>query len=248
MLTAIAAGMIRQARPHVLFLHLIQLDFLQHRGGRDAPDLTAAVARVDRHVATLVRAVADAGLADRTAIVVTGDHGFQDVAQQVAPNEILVRAGLRDCPRLGEGWRATVHGAGGGAGVFVNPPGDAAAAAAAEGALRRDAGTAFTVISRRELDDLGAMPGAAFGLEVAPGFGYHGACRAPLVRAGRGGTHGFLPSRPTMATGFIAYGAGVKSGVVIDRVRLIDVAPTAARLLGLAPPPVEGRVLTEILE
>jgi hypothetical protein len=51
-----------------------------------------------------------------------------------------------------------------------------------------------------------------------------------------------------MATGFIAHGAGVKPGVVVDRVRLVDVAPTVARLLGLALPPVEGRVLAEILE
>jgi hypothetical protein len=92
------------------------------------------------------------------------------------------------------------------------------------------------------------MPGAAFGLEVAPGYGYSGACRGPLVRAGRGGTHGFLPTRPAMATGFIAHGAGVKPGVVIERVRLVDVAPTVARLLGLATPPMEGRVLAEILE
>jgi Type I phosphodiesterase / nucleotide pyrophosphatase len=248
MLTAVAAAMLRQVRPHLLLLHLIELDFVQHGGGRDAADLAAAVARVDGHVATLVRAVADAGLADRTAIVVTGDHGFQDVAQQVAPNEILARAGLRGCPRAGDAWRAAVHGAGGGAGVFVNPPGDVAAAAAAEQALRREAGGAFTVLSRRELDDLGAMPGAAFGLEVAPGYGYSGACRGPLVRAGRGGTHGFLPTRPAMATGFIAHGAGVKPGVVIERVRLVDVAPTVARLLGLATPPMEGRVLAEILE
>ena len=51
-----------------------------------------------------------------------------------------------------------------------------------------------------------------------------------------------------MATGFIAAGAGVRRGVVLDRIRLIDIAPTAAHLLGIAAPPVEGRVLREILE
>jgi hypothetical protein len=51
-----------------------------------------------------------------------------------------------------------------------------------------------------------------------------------------------------MATGFIASGSGVRGGVALERMRLIDVAPTAARLLGLTPPRVEGRVLDEILE
>jgi hypothetical protein len=50
-----------------------------------------------------------------------------------------------------------------------------------------------------------------------------------------------------MPTGFIAAGAGVRAGVSLERVRLIDVAPTAARLLGIQAPPVEGRVLEEIL-
>ena len=61
------------------------------------------------------------------------------------------------------------------------------------------------------------------------------------------GMHGYLPSRPSMATGFVAAGAGVRAGVTLERMRLIDVAPTAARLLGVSAPAVEGRVLEEIL-
>ena len=51
-----------------------------------------------------------------------------------------------------------------------------------------------------------------------------------------------------MATGFIAAGSGVRAGTVLERIRLIDIAPTAARLLGIAAPAVEGRVLEEILQ
>jgi hypothetical protein len=202
---------------------------------------------VDAHVGTLRRALAGAGLADRSAIIVTGDHGFEDVHRAVVPNEILRRAGLRGCPGAGEGWRATAHVAGGSAAVFVNPPDDAVTVARAEAALRGQEKSGYRVLTRRELDDLGAMTGAALGLEAAPGFTIVGACGRGIVAGARGGTHGYLPSRPQMATGFIAGGDGVRAGVALDRIRLIDVAPTAARLLGLAAPAVEGRVLTEIL-
>ena len=57
-----------------------------------------ALARVDAHVAAIMTALREAGLADRTAVIVTGDHGFQDVRATVQVNEILVRAGLRGCP------------------------------------------------------------------------------------------------------------------------------------------------------
>jgi arylsulfatase A-like enzyme len=108
-------------------------------------------------------------------------------------------------------------------------------------------------VSRTDLDALGAMPGAAFAIEPAPGFELSGSCsdgagrlEAPALPDHQG-MHGYLPSRPGMATGFVAAGAGVRQGVVLDRVRLIDVAPTAARLLGMPAPAVEGRVLGEIL-
>ena len=119
-LTAASAAIIRDARPHLLMLHLVQLDYFQHRGGRAGADVKPALVRVDAHLGTLRRALEEAGLAPRTTIIVTGDHGFQDVERTLFPNEILAAAGLRDCPRAGNGWRATVHIAGGAAAVLCH--------------------------------------------------------------------------------------------------------------------------------
>jgi predicted AlkP superfamily pyrophosphatase or phosphodiesterase len=62
------------------------------------------------------------------------------------------------------------------------------------------------------------------------------------------GTHGYLNSDPELDGLFIASGAGIKQGVVLDRVRNLDVAPTLAKLMGLTFPEIDGRVLEEILE
>jgi arylsulfatase A-like enzyme len=242
-LTRTAVALLRETRPNLLLLHLVQADFFQHRDGRDGARVKSAVARVDAHIGQLVAALQAAGIADRSTVIITGDHGFENYEQLVSPNEVLARAGLRGCPKAGEGWRATVHVAGGSAGVFVNPDGDAEALRLAESALRAAAPGRYTVLTRRELDELGAMPGAALGLDAAPGFTVDGGCGRGLTRGSRGGMHGYLPSRPLMATGFIAAGAGVRSGVALERIRVIDIAPTVARLLGITPPPVEGRVL-----
>ncbi len=251
-LTAVSAAIIRDARPHLLMLHLVQLDHFQHRGGRAGAGVKPALARVDTHIGTLRRALEEAGVATRTTIVITGDHGFQDVERTLFPNQILAAAGLRDCPRAGDGWRATVHIAGGAAAVFVAPAGDMTTARQAEAALRGAATGRLTIVSREELDAMGAMPGAAFAIEAAPGFDLSGSCsRFGAKREASAisrGSHGFLPFRPSMATGFIAAGFGVRAGTVLDRIRLVDIAPTAARLLGIAAPAVEGRVLEEILQ
>jgi predicted AlkP superfamily pyrophosphatase or phosphodiesterase len=248
-LTETAAAIIRRDRPRLLLLHVVEADFRQHRSGLEAAAVQAAVRRIDGHVGTLLAALRDAGIAERTAVIVTGDHGFEPIESLVFPNAVLARAGLRSCPSPGDGWRATVHVTGTVGAVFVNPPGDPDAVAEAGAALRAAAPGHYTLISREDLDRAGAFPNAAvFALEAVPGHGMSGACARGVTAPARGGAHGALPSRPAMATGFVASGSGIKSGVTLERMRLIDVAPTAARLLGLTPPRVEGRVLDEILQ
>jgi predicted AlkP superfamily pyrophosphatase or phosphodiesterase len=248
--TATASGIMKDVRPNLLLLHLVEADLVQHQAGRAAPGLAPAVARLDGHLATLRQALAAAGIADRTAIIVAGDHGMQDVREYVYPNHVLTRAGLRACPRAA-GWRATAHVAAGSAAVFVDPPGDAEVAARAAQALREAAGDRYTIVSRAALDALGAMTGAAFAIEAAPGWALGASCDRGLAEAAQAGpvvgTHGFLPSRASMTTGFIAAGPGVRRGVALERIRIVDVAPTAAHLLGVPTPAIEGRVLHEIL-
>jgi len=56
------------------------------------------------------------------------------------------------------------------------------------------------------------------------------------------GGHGYEPRLPEMQGSFLALGRGVAPGTVLGTVRAVDVAPTVARLLGIAPPAqCEGR-------
>jgi arylsulfatase A-like enzyme len=248
LMAATAAGLVRRAQPHLLLVHFDQTDHFQHQHGRDADEVKRAVGRVDGHLASILEAVSDAGLSSRTAVVVTGDHGFSNIRQEVFPNYLLARAGLRSCPKPGATWRATAHVTGGSAAVFVNPRGDARATQAAESALRAAGAGRYTIVPKAELDALGAMEGAAFALDAVPGSAMGDACNRGLSRPASGGQHGYLPSRSEMATGFIAAGAGVRPGVTLSAMRLIDVAPTVARLLVLPARPADGRILTEILQ
>jgi predicted AlkP superfamily pyrophosphatase or phosphodiesterase len=53
---------------------------------------------------------------------------------------------------------------------------------------------------------------------------------------------------PDLQALFIASGRGIKAGVTLPRVNNVDVAPTAAQLLGVEIKNTDGRVLSEILE
>ncbi len=65
--------------------------------------------------------------------------------------------------------------------------------------------------------------------------------------AGSAGSHGYVASDPDLRALFIASGRGIRAGVTLDSMATIDLAPTAAQLLGVELKDVEGRVLTEIL-
>jgi len=61
------------------------------------------------------------------------------------------------------------------------------------------------------------------------------------------GAHGYVSLDPDLQSLFIASGRGIKSGVTLDTVSNLDIAPTAAMLLGLQMKDVEGNILTAIL-
>lgn len=244
-LAACAVHILREHKPNLMFIHLLEADKVQHKGGRDAAELPAALRRLDAHVKTFLETVKAAGLEDRTTFLVLGDHGFANVRQVIAPNWLLATNGLLSAT----GWRAMVMNTGGSAGVYLKNPNDAATAKQVRLLLEKHAAGLYRIIDKDTLSKLGGPRDAAFYLEAEPGYMFSGArTGSTLVRpATLKGNHGFLPTNPQMHTGFLAAGRGIKAGIVLDTVRLADVAPTVARLLGVKLDGAEGRVLEELL-
>jgi hypothetical protein len=89
------------------------------------------------------------------------------------------------------------------------------------------------LVPASELASMGAFPGAALGLAAAEGYMLAGvdAPKEMLPTGDLRGMHGYLPTLPAMATGFIAAGPGIRRGVELPLVRQLDVAPTLAALL-----------------
>ena len=241
---AMAAHIIRTARPNLLLVHLMETDTTQHADGPGSPAARAAIQRIDAHIGAIVRAVDEAGIRGRTAFVVTGDHGFSRVHTLIQPNVILRQGGWLTTDARGRvaTWQAASHATA----IRLKDPTDTALAAKVEQAFRTAAAGRyrgiFRVVSRAELDTLGAYPEAAFFIEPSEGYYVSDGVAGDSVLVGttRRGAHGFLPTETRMHTGFIAAGAGIRAGVPLPLVRQIDIAPTIARLLGFEMDDVDG--------
>lgn len=247
---AIAAYLLERYRPTLLLVHCIGTDHVQHELGRDNPMVRRAVGAADRAIGQVLETVERLGLRDRTVFVLAGDHGSAAIHTQLRPNVWLVEAGLME-DRLDRGrWRATFFASGGSAFLVLRDPDDRAAVALARQALEkqpRGLRSLFRVVDRDELDALGADPRAPFALAASPGVEIHEAASPPVLSGRTGAAHGYLPDEPAMHTGFVAAGAGIRSGAVVPELRLEQIAPLVGALLGIEFNAPDGALLPGLL-
>jgi predicted AlkP superfamily pyrophosphatase or phosphodiesterase len=255
--TKAAAHILRQHRPNLLLFHLLNLDSTQHRYGPRTPAAMTTMALLDAQVATILRAIEETGLAPRTTIFVVSDHGFKTVRRQIQPNAALMKAGLLEA-KDGKvtAAQAYVVPEGGSAILYVtvpDPSGDMLgrairAVAGLEGVDRVIEPTDYARYGL-PLPSANDQMGARF-LLAKDGYAFTAAVSDALVvdaPAGSLGAHGYGATDPDLRSLFIASGRGIKAGVKLDAIDNVDVAPTAAQLLGVELKDIQGRVLKEIL-
>lgn len=256
--TKAAIHIVRRHRPNLLLFHLLALDSMQHRYGPRTPAAMVTMAHLDSQVGRLVQTLEETGLMSRTTLFIVSDHGFKSVRKHILPNVALREAGLVTV----EGGKVTATKAyaiseGGTAFVYVTAPDP-------DGALLRRARQALSglegvekIVEPAEYASYGLpqpsvdpQAGSLF-LAAKNGYAFSGSATGEkaVVDTPEGslGTHGYVSTDPEIQALFIASGRGIKPGVKLGSVDNIDVAPTAARVLGVDLKNVDGKVLSQIL-
>jgi glycerophosphoryl diester phosphodiesterase len=255
--TEAACRAIRHRKPRLLALHLLNLDSTHHRHGPRTPAGYTAAALADALVGRVLGALDEAGLRDRTAVFVVSDHGFAPVARTLRPNAVLRQEGLLRV----EGGRITaarvqVVPEGGIGMVYLTDPETAERDGEAVRRLFRGAEGIAAVLgpedfARYHLPRPDDQPGMAdLILAARAGYAFSGDATGDALvvpNEGTTGAHGYLSTEPAMNAVFVASGAGIKAGAELGTVDNTNVAPTVARLLGVAPERASGRALEEIL-
>ena len=257
--TRAAILMFEKHRPNLLLHHVLNTDATHHRYGPGSQPSYTALAYADRLVGDLVQAVERSGMKDKTTFVIATDHGFKKVSKYVYPNVVLKKAGLLQAP-LGATvtqCQAVAMTQGGMSFIYITDPSRKAELLPKLKGLFANAEGIAQVIDGRDGPSLG-MPtpeeNQGMGdlvLYPKDGFAFNNsaagdAAAGPSVDYN--GTHGYPNTDPEIDGIFIAYGAGIRPGIKLERMANLDVAPTIAKLLGLKLPRTDGRVLDEILQ
>lgn len=253
-----ACRVIRERRPRLLALHLLNLDSTHHRYGPRTPPGYTAAALADALVGRVLETLENAGLRDRTAVFVVSDHGFATVEKTLRPNVLLRREGLLavEGDRIVSA-RAQVIPEGGIGMVYLTDPETAAEDREAVRRLFRGAEGIAAVLepadfARYHLPRPEDHPGMADLILVAEdGYAITGTATGAAFVVPNDpptGAHGYLSTEPKMNALFVASGSGIRAGTILNDLDNVDLAPTVARLLGVRLEGVSGRVLEEILD
>lgn len=221
-------------RPGLVMTWWHGADGAGHRTGPDSDETRAAMREQDAELARLIAGIDARGAWGDVTLIVVSDHGMLAPDDAIDANDLLARAGV-----AGRAQNASAIAL-----VRLDAPAEAAQAA---GKLAALAAPRARVFARGALPPAlrFAHPNAGDVVLLAePGFAFTDAWsqfdflrRASALWGGAVGVHGYAPEEsPEMRGIFFALGRGVAPGTRLGAVRALDVAATAARLLGIAPP------------
>ena len=247
-LTDIAVHALDALKPHLVMLHLPRVDHEEHTSGPFSDQVNTVIEAADQQLARLIAAAKNAGTWNETALIVLSDHGFARISRRVRPGTLLQENNLVTIEqnRVTD-WKAAIMVTAASAYIYVKDAADAATRKKlleifpplqhkADSGIRR-------VYRQEEIRAKGGDPAAFLALEAAEGFeiagGYRGNYISPSFNLG---THGYDPERPEMLASLLIYGPSIVPGK-IKQARLIDVAPTVARWLGLNLEKAQGKAL-----
>ena len=244
----IAAWVIKTEKPNFMTVHLLGMDHEQHLHGRNGPEVEQAIIRADSAIGIIRKALGEAGIAENTLLIVTGDHGFYDVTTSVRPNVWLKEWGLMEDEN---NWKARFHTAGGGAFMFLKDKNDKATLNAVIRQLKGlpDAEKKyFQIVDHKKLASIGADPNVVLALTGINGASFNARTNEPAVDKGKGGTHGYFPDTRNIQTGFLAEGKGIRKKITIQEMNLRDISAIVVEFLGVPMPTSEGKIPKELFK
>jgi predicted AlkP superfamily pyrophosphatase or phosphodiesterase len=219
---AIAKYLLAHEDPSLLLMHVWATDDAQHEHGPRSAEAKAAFEHVDALLGDLLATLEHSPDWDRTLVLVVSDHGFAPIEQEIELDVLFAQK------------KISAYCVANGGSAYVYTSDEKARDAIAELGAR---------VSVVDPTTLGGDGDAAFAVVAAPGFSLGTQRTGQLyVDKPNHGTHGFLPTDANMKSSFLATGGRVKPAD-LGSIRMLDIAPTAARWLGVALPSAVGTPL-----
>jgi arylsulfatase A-like enzyme len=259
--TETARHILLKRKPNLMAVHLLNVDSTHHAEGAQSPAGYTANAYADMCLGRIVAAVDEAGIRDKTTIIVVADHGFTLTPKAIRPNVVLRQNDFLTAGTSGKITEARVHVVPeGGIGLvyFIDPglsPADQKRVetllAGTEGVAEVLAPTKFAEYGLPHPREYPQAPNLV--IVAKDGYAVTGSAEGEAAIATStearfsAGSHGFISKEKKMNAVCVLSGAGIKPGVSLQDVENIDLAPTIAKILDIQNLSPDGHLLTSAL-
>lgn len=255
----VAKATIKEKKPNLLLLHLIDVDSQKHNFGTNSKEVKEALCRHDRRLGEIVDTLKECGTYEDTTIIALGDHSQFDVKYAVRLNSFFKEEGLITVHnnRIDK-YKAIAKSCDGSSYIYCKDKDtERKVYALLNGLQQRDDSPIKEIYTDNEIMKLGADIKSSFIVEAKKGYyfvdGYEGdlICEISNLKEDEHkvkACHGYIPTAEDYGTFFVASGKNIKKGVVLEHGKLINHGPTIAKLLGLELEDATGTVESRILE
>jgi len=247
--------------PAFSILWLGEPDLTEHETAPGAPEALTAIKSADENLATVLSALDERKAHDTTDVFVVSDHGFSTIRRSIDLRKILNERGFAATTEFnGEPKPGDIMLAGNGGSVLFYVTGHDATVTRRLIEVLQQSDFAGVIFTKQPMAGTFALEQANIQSDRAPDvvmafrwndsknqFGVPGMIDADWQRAAGKGTHATL-SRFDMHNMLIAAGPDFKRGEMDDLPSgNVDLAPTIVQILGIKPPKMDGRILSEAM-
>ena len=250
--------LIRRHQPEFMLTHIIAIDNIRHRFGVYSKQLHDAYAYLDEGMGRVLQALRDAGLEDETIIAVTADHGHLDIKEVISVNRLFLDNGFITVNEAGEvtDWKAWMQSCSLSGHVYVKDE-DPVLAKQVYDLLdaNREELNIERIFTKAEAEAEWHLTGGF--TYVIESYGntsfssnYHWEIHTPTNNSSyrtSKATHGHLPYKGVQPTFFVRDPFTDKR-VFLPTGRIIDQAPTLARMMGFEMTTCDGSPIEALLE
>jgi predicted AlkP superfamily pyrophosphatase or phosphodiesterase len=259
--TEAACHVIRKRKPHLMFVHLLNVDSTHHLLGPQTAAGYTANAYADACLARIIDAIDEAGIRERTTIIVLADHGFATTPKAICPNVLLRQQKLLSVA-AGKIQDARVHVIPeGGIGLvyFTHAGSESDDIKSVQKLFAEREGVAEILMPEQFAEhglpqprEYAPAPNAV--LVAKDGYAVSAAVEGDeFVRSNADaktslGSHGFVSTERKMNAPLILSGHRILRGGQLKNVENVDVAPTIANLLEIQGFVADGKVLSDAIQ
>ncbi|MGL4760481.1 MAG: alkaline phosphatase family protein [Sarcina sp.] len=244
----------------VMFLHLTDVDTNRHKHGYNSKDAEYALRRHDSRLGDVITKLKTIEAYDDASIILLGDHSMKDAHSVIKLNKLFLDKywiRLDKTNKKIDYHEVFCNFCDGSAYIYLKDKNNKSLLSKVENELKHfsenNLNCIKTIYNSKEAKELGADINCDFMLEANDGYYFINDFLGDKVIEKVGtkhdkATHGYKPSNYDNGTFFMVCDPRVKEDFNIGPMKIIDIAPTIAKLLDDSMLDVDGKLLRTIFK